>query len=183
MFQKKYIWIFVALVLIIVITVIFGANKKNSQQPGASQFSNVQTQVSQPSPTPSSTPASTPEAFTAPAANTPSPVPGGTRGQIICNYQVPATPNEFGSASFESNWNNLLPGKNGTAKLAVCVSVNGSASLMSINAQANGSLINSAPWISRNSDYIFSLYDDHGGDLSDCSGAVLSSCEINTNPR
>lgn len=109
------------------------------------------------------------------------PISGTTRGQITCNYEVPATPNQYGSADIKSEWDNLSTGKNSSARVSVCVYVNGTSRLVSTDKSANGSRVDTASWISLNSDYIFILYDQHGGDLTDCNGTVLSSCELNTN--
>jgi hypothetical protein len=118
-----------------------------------------------------------------PAAKVPSTVTSGlTRGQLTCNYQVPADPNHQGIAKLNANWNNLQIGTNGQATAAVCVSVNGNIpSLMSLINGANGSTTVSAPWISLTANYNFLLYDQHGTDFPNCAGIQLSSCRINTN--
>lgn len=187
--QKRHIGTIVGLVVLVlaVVVVIYGINK-NSSKSAEKQPSKTQPSVTQPPYSPNLTPkeTSTPTASTVPeeikpTGNATSSVPGGTRGQITCNYQIPAAPNQYGSASIESNWNNLVLGKNASAKLAICVSVNGTSSLISVDSHTNGSRVDSAPWISLSTDYVFTLYDDHGGDLPDCGGIVLSSCDLNTN--
>jgi hypothetical protein len=175
MFQK-YIWVFVILTIVVAAIILFKLDKRNNSQ-FPTQSSNSPTQTSVPVETSTPLPTATP---TKVINNTP--VAGGiTRGEITCEYLYPPIPNNFGSANIVTNWNNLVLGKNGTAKLAVCVSVNESSNPMSVNTQMNGSMSVSAPWISLDTDYVFTLYDDHGGDLPDCGGIVLASCHIKTN--
>jgi len=180
MIQKRYI--IVCIFLLIIIGIIVFRSQTKVTQTITQVPSQVQT-IAQASPTPSETPPSTTSAtVNVTTKSTSAPAPGGpTRGQVTCDYQIPATPNQFGTASIESNWNNLVPGKNGTTKLALCVSVNGNNSLMSIDTRANGTLTTSAPWISLNTDYAFNLYDDYGGDSSECGGTILSSCHVSQN--
>ena len=110
---------------------------------------------------------------------TPTPaVSGGPSGYISCTNEIPPDPSNNGTAIITSNWNNLVLGVNGTAKAAVCVSVGGKSSLVSIDNSANGTRTTNVNWIILNATYTFTLYDDHGGDLPDCGGAVLSSCLI-----
>jgi hypothetical protein len=132
-------------------------------------------------PSPSITVTLTPAAENAqnqPASN-PS-VSGGPRGQVICDYKIPPDPNNYGLVALESNWNNLILGKNGSAKIDLCASSGPGSSLMSIDTRQNGSRTDNASWIILNGYYTFTLYDEHGGDLPDCAGAVLSSCVIDT---
>jgi len=188
MLKNKYIWILVAIVFV---AILFYLTKSKSKSKPSIQPSN--SQVGQ-----AILPVSTPEEVITPETS-PSPVSRmvnippsnnnvsyniiGERGQITCVYQYPPTPGNFGDAKIEANWNNLIFGKNGTTKLDVCLSVNGNNSLLSTNLNQNGSVTVDAPWISMNLDYTFNLYDDHGGDIGTCGGVILSSCQINTNPR
>lgn len=129
-------------------------------------------------PTPTSVP--TPILPTRQIINTTTIVPAGPpNGQITCNYQIPVGPNTYGVADIKANWNNLLVGKNGSVQATVCVtpSTQG-ASVMTLSNSLNSSWENSVSWIAPNVNYTFTLYDDHGGDLANCAGAVLSSCEI-----
>ena len=174
---KKYIWIFVIIILVAGAAFLAFRNKKSAEPAASYQISNIQTQSIEPSASPKSTPISTPM-LTTPAQSAGSSgqiTNGTTRGQIVCDYVSPAAPGTFGTANIESNWNNLVYGKNGKAEAEVCV--NGSK--MSINNSANGSMTNPAPWISLDAGYTFTLYDEHGGDLPDCSGVELSVCSIN----
>jgi hypothetical protein len=175
MFKRKGYFLIAAGVLIIILVILF-LHKSVKEQPlilppPTTMPSNTPTPLQFP------TPPSTPKTTKSLNPNTTS-VPGGTRGQITCDYKIPAGPNEFGTADIESNWNNLTLGKNGSAKLDVCVSVNGSSSLMASDNHVNGSRVDSAPWISLSTEYVFTLYDDHGGDLPDCGGTVLDSCNL-----
>lgn len=181
MLNKKGLFAVIIVLALAAFVVIQTINRNSSKSTGNQP--QVTQSPSTPSPTPvassSSTVSSVPE--NKPTSVSTSSIPGGTRAQITCNYQIPAAPNQYGTASIESNWNNLVLGKNTSAKLSVCVSANGTSSRIAFDTRVNGSRIDSVPWISLNTDYIFTLYDNHGGDLSDCEGAVLSSCEINTN--
>jgi hypothetical protein len=133
-----------------------------------------------------SSPEPTPADFSSPVPKklvaTSSPAAGGiTRGRITCSYLIPATPDSQGTARLDADWNNLASGTNGKTRAAVCVSVNGAQSgLMSVMSDANGSTSVSVPWISLTADYSFQLFDQHGGDLPDCTGVILSACRINT---
>jgi hypothetical protein len=100
---------------------------------------------------------------------------GPTRGQIICNYQIPATPTDQGVAQIDANWNNAT-------SIAVCLSVNGNTpKLMSQNPDHTGQISLPAPWISLTANYNFILYDQQGNNHYTCAGVILSSCRINTN--
>ncbi|MGA2910267.1 MAG: hypothetical protein ABSE04_00495 [Candidatus Microgenomates bacterium] len=174
MLQKRYIA--VVIVIIIFVLVIILSRRKN-------QVSIPQPTI-MPTPTLEVTPIPTPSVLPKvikPVGSTTSSVPGGTRGQITCDYQMPPAPGQFGSANIESNWNNIVVGKNGSSNVEICVFVKGTNSLMSEDGRNNGSKVDNAPWISLNSDYTFTLYDEHGGDLPDCGGVFLSSCRISTN--
>lgn len=106
---------------------------------------------------------------------------GPPQGQITCNYQIPFGPTTDGSAVISATWSNLIVGKNGSAQAAVCVQASGQASaLMSLNDSASGSWENNISWLGPNTVYTFTLYDEHGGILGNCAGAVLSSCGIST---
>jgi hypothetical protein len=179
MFEKKYIWIFVILILIIILVIVFSHSKKNNQPTTTYKISNIETQLIEPTESPSPTPATISNKTISVVDNS-SPVPDGTRGQIVCNYQYPPTPGNFGDAKINANWNNLVPGKNGSVKLDICLSVNGNNSLLSTNLNQNGEMVVDAPWIALNTNYIFNLYDDHGGDIGTCGGTILSTCHINT---
>jgi hypothetical protein len=107
---------------------------------------------------------------------------GVTRGQITTNYLVPAAPGQQGEAQIDAIWNNLIPGKPGVYTAAICVSVNGqSPTLMSVINKQNGSTSINVPWISQNANYNFLLYDQHGGELTNCQGTELSAADLNTN--
>ena len=94
---------------------------------------------------------------------------GTLRGQITCNYLIPASVNESGTAKLDFNWNNL------TISANVCVSVNGdNPKLITTVPSLNGSSTIQIPWISRNGNYRFILTDNN------CSTAVLSECRIVT---
>lgn len=89
---------------------------------------------------------------------------GALRGQVSCNYVLPATPNEYGTAVIDSNWNNA------NKKVEVNVSVNGgNNTIMATDTRTNGSRSDKASWIALNSNYTFSLIGD---------GVTLSSCQI-----
>jgi len=154
------------------------AYKNKSFLPLPTENSQINSSPETPTDTPIVTPVEAP--IEATPISQPASVSGGPRGQIVCNYQIPPDATNYGSADIESNWNNLIPGSKGTTKAAICVSVNGSSSLMSLDTTANGSRSTEINWIILNASYTFTLYDDHGGDLPDCGGAVLSSCGIKT---
>jgi hypothetical protein len=175
MFKRKGYFLIAAGILIIILAILF-LHKPVKEQPSTLP---LPTAIPSNTPMPSQfpTPSLAPKTVKLLNPNATS-VPGGTRGQITCDYKIPAGPNEYGTASIESNWNNLVLGKNGSAKLDVCVSVNSSSSLMASDNRVNGSRVDSAPWISLSTEYVFTLYDDHGGDLLDCGGTVLDSCNL-----
>lgn len=172
MIKNKYIWIFGILVVIVIILAFNRPTKKNIQ------LSIQPTSYPTTSPTIFPSPTSTIQPF---IHSTMPPTSGLERGQITCAYQFPPTPGNFGDAKIEANWNNLVLGKNSTYKLDICLSVNGNNSLLSTNLNQNGSAVVDAPWISPSTDYVFNLYDDHGGSIGTCGGIILSSCQINTN--
>ncbi len=116
----------------------------------------------------------------APATPAPTGVSGGSRGQVTCTLTIPPDNQNYGQANFGYNWNNLVAGANGTAKVELCADSGGKSSLMSENFGANGSSATSANWIILNGYYTFTLYDEKGGDLPQCGGASLSSCVIDT---
>lgn len=103
-----------------------------------------------------------------------------TSRKIVCNYQIPPTPDKFGTASIESSWSNVGIGKNGSVKIAVCVSTDGNNKLLSTDNRTNGTRVDNTPWIALDAIYVFSLYDDRGGDLPDCGGELIASCMIST---
>ena len=134
MFPKKYIFVVLILIIAVAVIVLSNSNKKKNQQI-VNQLPDIQTPTAQVSPTPEETPTPSAKVSSAPA------VSGGiTRGQVVCDYQIPATTNSFGDAKLESNWDNLIAGKGRNYKLAVCVSVNGNNTLMLVNTQSNGSI-------------------------------------------
>src|SRR5258708_2482461 len=91
---------------------------------------------------------------------------GIIRGQIVCDYIVPAAPDFHGTANIKSNWNNT--------KVSVCVSINGGGTLIANDESINGSRVDIANWISLNTSYQFNLYSG-----LNCDGIILSSCQIN----
>lgn len=181
-FVKAY-WTF-GVVVILVIGGAYYFFFSNKSQPN--QTENIQPTptefVTNPEITPELTPTSTPTPSSKQATKTTTTVPNGPpQGQIVGNYQVPVGPTTYGTADISATWNNLTIGKNGSAQAAVCVAVNGQTpTLMSLDNSTNGSRENSAPWLAPNGNYTFILYDDHGGDSTNCAGTVLSSCQINT---
>lgn len=186
MFKNKYILIGIVLVLTASILFVFSRKNKSAVtiQPSGPEATTsrrplapIQSGSSYPIMTPSLSPTATIMPFNHPTIPHTS---GFERGQIICAYQFPPTPGNFGDAKIEANWNNLVAGKNSTYKLDICLSINGNNSLVSTALDQNGSTVADTPWISMNTDYTFNLYDDHGGDIGTCGGIILSSCRINT---
>lgn len=101
--------------------------------------------------------------------------------KITCNFQEPPAPNQYGKGTITFSWNNLLPGKNKLVKVDVCVSANGNSPwVMFSSNQGHGSNEVTVSWLSSDVLYIFTLYDEHGGDLPDCGGVYLASCQIKT---
>jgi hypothetical protein len=182
-FLKTY-WIFAALVILLIGGVGYFLFAHKSQPSQVSNNSIVPTQtipnqkISTETPSPTSIP--TPTASTKQIINTVTTVPAGPpNGQIVCNYQIPVGPNTYGTADIKANWSNLLTGKNGSVQAAVCVTPSTqTATVMTLSASSNGSWENNISWIAPNVNYTFTLYDQHGGDLPNCAGAALSSCEI-----
>jgi hypothetical protein len=128
--------------------------------------------------TPTFTPTPTPSSKQLINATTVTPS-GPPQGQIVCNYQIPVGPNTYGTADVKATWNNLIAGKNGSVQAAVCVAPSSQGStVMTLSNSLNGSWENSVPWLAPNVNYTFTLYDEHGTDLANCAGAVLSSCQI-----
>jgi hypothetical protein len=170
--MKKYKWFGLMVLFAIIIGVYFVGKNKNFQIQPVKQITisapgDTTNQISSPSPSP------TPVIQKVINKSTPtaSVISGEIRGQIVCDYQVPPAPNQFGIAKIESNWNN--------ANISVCVSANGgSQTLISSDNQINGSRTDNAPWISLNVEYTFTLFSQQLGDPI-CSGTVLSSCQIN----
>jgi hypothetical protein len=169
--MKRFNWVIIA-VLILISGVIY-ATRNNLQKPAVPVVPSA-TPTATLLPIDTETPTQVPILSQTPVATT-----GPVRGQISCNYQIPATPDSYGTAGLSSNWNNLTWGRNGLRQAEVCVSVNGGKqTLMSIIHEANGSRTDTAPWIALNSAYTFSLFDTQGGNFPDCSGILLSSCQI-----
>lgn len=172
--SKKQIILTCLLLLIVVAFVIY---KKFSLVSTKVTATAVPISESTPSPVNYSSPLPTKVAVSSVAPS------GVERGQIICDYRVPASPGEYGVAQIDFNWNNLIRGKNGLVKVDVCVSPNGGASqsLIASYSSLNGNDSINASWIARNSVYNFSLFDGHGGDLPNCGGILLSSCQVISN--
>jgi hypothetical protein len=183
-FSKTY-WIFGLLIVLIICGVSYLLLSNKSQ---LTQIKNTgsfpTTNSASPKVTPGLTPAPTSTPTPTPSVkqliNTSTAVPAGPpQGQIICNYQIPVGPNTYGTADIKANWNNLIVGKNGSVQATVCVAASTQAStLMTLSDSMNSSWENSVPWLAPNVNYTFTLYDDHGGDLANCAGAVLSSCQV-----
>jgi hypothetical protein len=157
----------------VIVSVIFAGGlylvESNPETPPAIV---VTAPTSTPQPTESETqPSVTPSSTTTPAKGVPaaSQAGGTKRGQITCDYQIPAAPGTQGQAELKANWTNLT-------QAAICVAVNGGTpAVMTISNKANGTMTVEAPWISQNGNYNFILYDGN------CGGTVISSCTVNTN--
>jgi len=180
----KRLWFIVIIALIAVIVTFIVVRKKpvttNQVAPNSAIIqvspSTEPTQEPPPSPTPvtkSETESPTEYITTA---------PGVTSGNLTCNYLIPAAPNRFGTVSIDTTWNNLIPGTNGKYKADLCVTADGGATqtLMTSKTKISGVSTETADWISLSSDYTFTFFDEHGGELPQCGGIVLSSCQIHT---
>jgi len=174
------------LIIIVIILIAGGAclvlNKKHS----SSENNTVPKIISKALPTPQPTIEATPTAITSSGAkkttqNTTTTATSPTSGTISCDYEIPATPNNFGTVQVTSNWNSLVAGKNGY-KVDLCVSSDGGATqkLMASKTKVSGSSTDEANFISLSSNYIFTIYDEHGGDMPECGGTYLTSCQIHT---
>jgi hypothetical protein len=165
--MKKFLWIGVVILVFFIGAYFWSKKTPARQQSNIISVSPTAPPALLPTPTPITQNTSPPAVSTPP-----SPLSGITRGQIICDYQTPPAPNQFGVAKIISDWNN--------ANINVCVSVNGNGqTLISSDNRITGSRTDSANWISSNTVYEFTLYNRHPGDPV-CSGTALSSCQINT---
>lgn len=170
----------VLLILVVVFAVIkLNTNSKNTTAPSITAKNSLTPVPFTSTPSPTQTPKSTIYTQTQTTKNTPS-TTGATSGKITCNYTIPAAPSRPGTAVIDVSWNNLVQGSTST-KVAVCLFVSGTNQVMFLDTKASGSTTIKAPWIAMNADYTFTLYDDHGGDLPECSGVVLSSCRLDSN--
>ena len=164
--------------ILIVLAILFGFKTIHTNKVNSSKvLSASKTQTPKPSPTPSSTIQQNQSSFSSQITISQSNITSsGQTSQISCTFS--------GSVKITSSWSNLTLGKNGSSKLDLCVSVNGNNTLVSSDNHQSGSRTDTYSNISSSS-YSFSLYDAQGGDIPDCSGTPLSSCQINstnTNP-
>ena len=180
-FLKSH-WFFEALAILFIV-IAYYLLFYNKSQPNKIRYTGVQIPptgvtnlkitpelISTPTPTPSNTPSTNATV-----------IPNGPpQGQIVCNYQIPVGPTTYGTADIKATWNNLATGKNGSTQTEVCIIVNGTPALMSLDNSANGSRDTSVSWLAPNGNYTFNLYDNHGGDFTKCAGPLLSSCQITT---
>jgi hypothetical protein len=164
--MSKYVWI-VIIVALVLLGAYFSFKRTSTNQ---NQQANIQSTffpIATPSILPSSSPSPVPTKSKTTQTNS-----DITGGQIACNYQVPAAPNQFGTVAIKSSWTN--------ANMNLCVSINGgSPALISQDKVISGTRTDTPNWIALDTDYTFTLYNQHAGGAA-CTGDALSNCQISS---
>ncbi|HVZ12737.1 MAG TPA: hypothetical protein VG965_06940 [Patescibacteria group bacterium] len=178
---------FIVLFLLVVIGLIYFWKQNNPPAPAKSniiettgKIKNTDSLISPQASSPTPTPTGEAAAQTDTNSNPTTPPSGPPSATLSCQNEIPPDNSNQGTAKITSSWNNLTLGKSGAAKVELCVSVGGKSSLMTIDNTSNGTRSTEVNWIILNTEYHFSVYDEQGGDMPDCGGPVLATCEIDS---